>query len=190
MQTRSTPLTQYDRTTILLHWTTAVLVVLLWLSAQVIDFFPRGPAQVNMRSVHMSLGVLLAAALVYRVMWRNLAGARLPPAGHPSLARIATMVHWILYALLIAEVLLGFLNAWVRGESFFNWFSITSFAPGDRALRRQINGIHEIVANTILVVGGIHAAAGLAHHYLWKDDVLRRMWPARITRCAAPARGD
>jgi len=170
---------RYDRRTIVLHWMTAVLVAMLWLSAQVIDWFPNGPARVNMRSVHVLLGVVLSAVLARRIVWRSLAGTRLPSVGDPVLARIATFVHWTLYILLVAQVLLGALNVWVRGDSIFNLFTIPSFAPGDRALRRQINGYHDIVANTILVVAGVHALAALAHHYYWKDEVLRRMWPAR-----------
>jgi cytochrome b561 len=173
---------RYDRRTIVLHWSTAALVVLLWLSAQIIDWFPQGPSRVNMRSVHISMGVLLAGVLVYRIAWRRFAGARLPRVVSPALARFATPIHLVLYALLLAEVVLGLMNVWVRGESIYNLFAIPSFAPGDRALRRQINGYHEFVANTILIVAGLHAIAALAHHYLWRDGVLRRMWPSLAQR--------
>jgi cytochrome b561 len=172
---------RYDRTTIVLHWVTAVLVVVLWLSAQVIDVFPRGAPRNNMRSVHMLLGVTLGAVLVWRVGWRLLAGARLPAVGHPLLARVASATHIVLYALLVAEVVFGLCNAWVRGDSVFNLFSIPSFAPGDRALAKQINGVHDWVANTILIVAALHAVGGLVHHYVWKDEVLRRMLPRRGT---------
>jgi cytochrome b561 len=183
LSARPTP-ERYDRRTIVLHWSTAVLVVVLWLSAQVIDLFPQGPARINMRSVHISLGVLLAGVLVYRIAWRRLAGARLPRVTCPALARFATPIHLLLYALLLIEVTLGCVNVWVRGESIYNLFSIPSFAPGDRALRRQINGYHEFVANTILIVAGLHAIAALAHHYLWRDGVLQRMWPSLRQRRA------
>jgi len=172
-----TPLDRYDTPTIVLHWMTAVLVVVLWLSAQVIDWFPQGAPRTNMRSVHIALGVVLAVVLLYRIAWRRLEGARLPRLGHPVLARAAAAVHVALYVLLVIEIALGVTNEWVRGDSIFNLFTIPSFAPGDRALRRQINGYHELVANTILVVAGLHAAAGLVHHYVWNDGVLRRMWP-------------
>jgi cytochrome b561 len=83
----------------------------------------------------------------------------------------------MLYLLLVAAVLLGITNVWVRGDSIWNVFTIPSFAPGDRALRRQINGYHQVVANTLLVIAGLHALAALAHHYVWKDRVLRRILP-------------
>jgi cytochrome b561 len=88
-------------------------------------------------------------------------------------------VHRLPYVLLVIEVLLGVTNAWARGVSRFIVLTIPSFAPGDRALVRRINGVHELVANTILVVAGLHALAALVHHYVWKDDVLRRMLPPR-----------
>lgn len=172
-------LTRYDARTIALHWATAALVVALWLVAQVIDWFPAGPARINCRSVHIALGLILAIVLLRRLLWRRLAGSALPSIGHPALTRLASSVHVVLYVLLVLEVLLGLANVWVRGDSIFNLFTIPSFAPGDKALRRQINGYHDFVANTILVVAGFHALAALLHHYYWKDDVLRRMWPVR-----------
>jgi cytochrome b561 len=172
-------LSRYDARTILLHWVTAVLVILSWVTAQVIDLFPRGAPRVNAMSVHITLGVVLALVLAYRLTWRTLYGARVAPLGHPALAAVATWVHRLLYVLLVIEVLLGFANAWARGASLFNLFAIPSFAPGDRALIRRINGIHELVANTILVVAGLHALAALVHYYVWKDEVLRRMLPRR-----------
>ena len=172
-------LTRYDPRTIALHWATAGLVIALWLLAQVIDWFPAGPARIDCRSVHIVLGIILAIVLVRLIVWRRLAGNHLPSAGPPALARLASIVQVLLYVLLVVEVLLGLANVWVRGDSIFNLFAIPSFAPGDRALRRQINGYHQVVANTILVLAGFHAMAALLHHYYWKDEVLRRMWPSR-----------
>ena len=40
------PTARYDRTSIVLHWTTAALILLLWGIAQVIDLFPRGTPRV------------------------------------------------------------------------------------------------------------------------------------------------
>lgn len=172
-------LERYDTRTIVLHWITALLVVVLWVSAHFIDSFPRGPARTNMRSVHVTLGLILAVVLVSRIVWRRLAGAHLPAVGAPTLARLASAVHVVLYVLLVVEVLLGITNAWARGDSFYGLFTIPSFAPDNRPLRNRIGGVHEFVANTILVVAALHASAALVHHYVWKDEVLRRMWPAR-----------
>ena len=166
---------RYDPRTVRLHWITAVLVVLLWGSAQIIDWFPKGAPRINAQGVHMTLGVTLAIVLAMRITWRLTQGTRLPQVGSPAMAMAATFAHRLLYVLLVVEILLGLTNAWVRGQSVFNLFAIPAFSPGDRALVKQVNGYHDWVANTILVVAGLHALAGLAHHYWMKDDVLRRM---------------
>jgi cytochrome b561 len=93
--------------------------------------------------------------------------------------RISTAVHFALYVLLATTVILGVANAWVRGNNIFGLFSLPSFAPGDKALRGQIEDLHSWSANTLVILAGIHALAGLWHHYILKDGVLRRMLPAR-----------
>jgi cytochrome b561 len=172
---------RYDRTTVVLHWVTAALIVLLWLSAQVIDWFPR-PGRVYVRSVHMTMGVMLAAVIVYRVTWRSLAGVRFAPGSNARLEAWARAVHLVLYLLVIAEVFLGLANAWVRGENYFNLFTIPAYDPGNKPLQQQVNAVHNLVAYIILTVAGLHAAAALFHHYVLKDHVLRRMLLLRAVR--------
>jgi cytochrome b561 len=176
-----TPL-RYDRRTIALHWLTAVLVVALWIVGQTIDAFPKGTPRVLARSVHITTGVLLALVLTHRIWWRLSGGTRLPPAGTGRLDAIASLTHRLLYVLLVATVVLGIANAWVRGDNLFTLFTIPAFDPGNRALREQVEELHELAANTVLAVALLHAAAGLLHHYAWRDDVLRRMLPGRRKR--------
>jgi len=168
---------KYDSRTILLHWLTALLVVLLWGVAQVIDFFPSGPLRVDARSVHITLGVTLLVVLALRIVWRLRGGRHLPAAETGLIGLAARVVHYALYALLIAEVALGLSNAWVRGDSIFNLFTIPAFDPANKALRREVGSLHGLVANVILIVAGAHAAAALFHHYVRRDGVLRRMLP-------------
>jgi len=166
----------YDRRTIVLHWITAALVIALWTLGQTIDWFPKGTPRIFARSTHISLGVALAFVLVARIGWRF--GARaihLPRAGLGWLDKLATLTHWLLYVLLVTTVALGITNAWVRGDTIFNLFKIQSFDPDNKALRKSVEGWHEWAANTLLVVALFHAAAGLLHHFVWKDGVLRRM---------------
>ena len=166
---------RYDATTIALHWITALLVASLWVIAHYIDDFPRGPARINMRSAHILLGAVLAATVLYRIYWRARHGRGLPPINSGNLATLTKVGHFILYVLLAATIVLGVTNAWVRGDSFFNQWTIPSIAPGNKALRKQIGDLHELAANVILIVAGVHALIALAHHFLLRDVTLRRM---------------
>ncbi|HEY8010104.1 MAG TPA: cytochrome b [Rudaea sp.] len=169
----------YDRRSIWLHWITAVLVIALWCAGQTIDWFPKGTPRVAMRSLHICFGVTLGLILGYRIWWRIGRGSHLPPTGTGAIQALATLVHFALYAVLAATLLLGVANAWVRGDTLFNLFTLPQFDPGNKALRTQVEDLHSLSANILLILAGLHAAASLAHHFILKDNVLRRMLPSR-----------
>jgi cytochrome b561 len=167
---------RYDRGTIVLHWLTAALVVVMWLIAQFIDDF-QGAGRIYARSSHILLGVVLIGVLAVRLFWRATGGRKLPPATTGLLQTAATAIHYCLYALLIAVVVAGVTNALVRGDNILNLYQLTSIAPGNTALRNNVEDVHGLLANAILILAGLHAAAALVHHFVWKDQVLRRMIP-------------
>lgn len=168
---------RYDGVSILLHWLTAGLVVILWTLGQTIDFFPKGAPKIDARSVHITLGATLGIVLLIRVLWRASAGRKLPLADQGWLGVTAKVVHYGLYVLVAVTVVLGIFNAWQRGDVLFNVYKIPQLIPGDRALRRVLGELHGDCADVVLIVAGLHAAAALAHHYLLRDRVLRRMLP-------------
>lgn len=169
---------RYDRTTITLHWLTAGLVVTLFLLAEGWGFVPRDIRKAG-QSLHISLGILLAAVLVARLAWRGSAGRRLPPANTGLLHLAAKAAHHVLYLLLAAQVTLGFVFRWAQGEpfAFFGLFAVPPAFTPDPDLANRIGGLHNLVAWTIIVLAGLHAAAALIHHYVLRDGVLRRMLP-------------
>ncbi len=168
---------RYDRTTIGLHWATAILVIVLWLSGQLADLAPKGPLRTGAWSSHFVLGFALAGLLIWRLVWRFTGQRRLPPADAGLLQILAEAAHAGLYLLLIATIALGLVNAFVRGVSLFDLASLPQI--GDRELRKPITELHELAANLLLGLALVHAVAALAHHYILKDSVLLRMAPGR-----------
>ncbi len=171
------PPLRYDGISILLHWLTALLIVVLWTLGQTIDWFPRGAPKIDARSTHIVLGATLGVVIIVRLLWRGSAGRRLPLARADWLGVTAKVVHYGLYLLVVVTVVLGILNAWQRGDVLFNVYTIPTLVPGDHALRRTLQGLHGDFADIVLILAGLHAAAALAHHYLLRDRVLRRMLP-------------
>ena len=171
--------TNYDNVAVALHWTTAVLVVIQFAFAETWDYFAK-PTQETMQSLHVSLGVLLTAVVLARIVWRLIPGHQMP-ALDVGWMRIASKgVHYLLYLLLAAQVVTGFLFRWAQGHpvSFFGLFAIPSpFDAFDRAARRQFHTIHEWIGWTIIIVAFAHALAALYHHYALRDRVLGRMFP-------------
>lgn len=172
------PIVRYDSRTVMLHWATAALVVALWGSAQIIDYFPRGWPRVDARSTHVTMGVILLVAIVWRVLHRLGNGRKLPAADRGLLHVAAKGTHYGLYLLVIAQLTLGVLFVWARGDNIWNLFTIPRLAPGNPDFRHTVGDLHGLIANVILILAGVHASAALVHHYFWRDNVLRRMLPA------------
>jgi cytochrome b561 len=101
---------RYDPTTIWLHWTTVILIVVLWVIGQTADLLPRGPLRSSGWSVHVILGCVLAFVLFTRIAWRAHFGRVLPPADEGVLHAVAKATHYTLYVLLAAVVVTGIAN--------------------------------------------------------------------------------
>lgn len=173
MTSASVSPSRYDGLTIAIHWASALIVVSLWLIGQLVDFVPRGPVRTAIWSTHATLGFLLAALLITRIVWRFTGGRRLPAAEKGVLGLAATLGHLALYGLLIAVVALGLADAFLRGFNMFDLFRLPQV--GDRSWVRPVNELHELAANAVMAMALVHAAAALFHRYVLKDQVLARM---------------
>lgn len=168
----------YDSRSVAFHWATALLVILQWLGAHAIDLFPRGPVRVDARSVHIAIGVALLVVVIARLVWRFTHAQRPALGGPASMRTVAVTMHWMLYGLVLAVLIVGVLNVAVRGDSIFGLFKIPALDPQNKALRAQVESIHEWLANLLLVAAGLHALAALIHDRLWQRGALARMIPA------------
>jgi cytochrome b561 len=122
--------------------------------------------------------LLFAAFVVWRVVLRLINGAPELPASMTGIERtLAKTGHVALYALLIVIPVLGILLTWFRGDLF----AIPAPFQPDRSTAGLIKELHDLGANGILILAGLHAVAALWHHFVRKDDVLIRMLPASST---------
>ncbi len=167
----------YDSRTITYHWISAFLVLGLWALGQTIDWFPRGDARSMARSSHILLGAVLTVVLAMRLLWRQSGGAKLPVAVTGLQGHVAVWMHYLLYVLLVAIVVLGFASVWFRGDTIFWVLKIPAFDSANKELRKTAVDLHGLLANIVLSLAALHACAALWHHYVTKDGVLRRMWP-------------
>ena len=169
---------RYDARTIILHWTMALVIPLMWVGAHLIDWFPRGPLRVDARSVHITIGAALIVLTAYRIFWRRRRGTILPADG-TAFGRLAVLGHRLLYLLVIAVLLLGLLNTCLRGDDIFGLFHIPrlgSYGVDERhALANRVTDQHGLLATALLALAAGHALIALWHHLVVRDDVLRRM---------------
>jgi cytochrome b561 len=167
------PLGSYDRHTIGLHWATAVLVAIQFVIGKTTPLLPRGPLRVDIWSMHIVLGFVLASVIAAGSLWR-LRRRAAPAAEHGILQVVATATHRLLEALLITIVALGILNVFAHAFPLFNIMHFPRL--GGLQFMRRINAWHELVADTLVAIALLHGGAALFHHYVLKDNILR-MWP-------------
>lgn len=172
---KSGSVTNYDATTIYLHWLTAILVVALWLLAMTDNWVPRGPQRDLMKSLHIFLGFAAVLVAATRIFWRSTFGHRLPPANAGVLHLSSEAVHYLLLILLVTVLVTGVVNAAYRGSSVFGLWHVPQFGTGDRAIRRSLKEWHELAAHTLLIVAAVHAMAALVHQFVWRDRLINRM---------------
>jgi len=184
---------RYDSLTIILHWLTAVLVIVMFALPQIWQQLERRtPPRLFLIDLHFSLGITLTGIVLVRILWRAVPGRRLPHAG-PELARRASrIVHWALYILLPAQLALGFLLRWAQHQPlpYFGLFVIPDPFSIPLDARTVIGVLHEWNAWVIIILSGTHAVAALLHHYVLRDGLLHRMALGQPTRSVAQSAAD
>ena len=170
--------TQYDAFAIALHWITVALVLVQFILGVTWGWFPK-PTRHLMIVTHMSLGIVLAAVIAIRIAWRLIPGHQMPAAVSGWVEMASKAVHYLLYVMLVAEAILGFVLRWSGNEamSFFGLQIPPPFAPFSKPMHRLIGDIHEWNGWAIVILAAGHAAAALYHHYRLHDRVLARMLP-------------
>ena len=126
--------------------------------------------------------MLVLLLLVLRLLWRLF--DRKPE--EPPMARwmelAARLVHYLLYALLIAVPVTAILGAWWEGHALnlLGFGDLASPIAEAHPLGENVAEIHRTLGDVIVWVAGLHAVAALYHHYILRDRVLASMLPWRM----------
>jgi cytochrome b561 len=166
-----------------LHWATVLLVFAAWLLGIFGDDLPKGVARDAGLFIHMAAGLAVIVIVALRVLWRI---ADPPPAPEATplgvwLDRLGRFAHVALYGLLVAVPVTGIVLEFARGQPLplFGLAEIASPWPADRAFARSVKEVHELLAHVLVALAVAHAAAALAHHWVFRDRTLQRMLPGR-----------
>ncbi len=174
--------TRYNQVSIGLHWLMLLLIGAVYSLMEFRDIFPRGSdPREAMKAWHYTLGLSVFALVWLRLVARFIGGTpSITPAPPAWQARLGGLVHVLLYGLMIGMPLGGWLILSAEGDPipFFGLHLPPLTGPNEQ-LAELIEDIHETGAEAGYVLIALHAAASLVHHYLMKDDTLRRMLPGR-----------
>jgi len=171
---------RYGAVAQLLHWSVVVLIVAQFVLAQIAARLPVSPAKISVLAQHKSFGITIMVLALARLLWRRVSPAPILPPTMRGIARRAAQVsHTLLYMLLVVVPVLGWLMSSARSfsVSWFGVFVLPDLIEPSRPAYELLHAAHGAAATVLGALALLHVAAALKHHFIDRDDVLRRMLP-------------
>ncbi len=162
------------------HWLTVVLVGSAYLLGEGgPESRVYSPERASQLHLHETLGMLVLAVLVLRLLWRLIDHVPDEPPMPKWMLLASRLVHWLLYALLVAVPGSAIVGAWYEGHpvTFLGFGEIGPFGVPAPAFGHTVTELHTTLGNVIIWVAGAHAAAAIFHHFVMRDRVLLSMLP-------------
>ena len=164
----------------LFHWGMAALIIYqLWLGWRA-EGLPFSPTKLDLFITHKSIGLTLLMLVFLRLAWRGMKPRPPHPAGtRVTERRLADWGHRLLYALMVAIPLSGW---WISDTSripfkLYNNIRVPDLMDADKASSELAAEVHEVLIIALVVLIVVHVLAALRHHFVLKDDTLKRMLP-------------
>ena len=178
----ATTASRYSPLNIALHWLMLLLIAAVYACIELKGNFPKGSdIREGLKYWHFVLGLSIFALVWLRLLGRLLGKAPTilpkPPTWQTGLAHL---MHLALYALMIGMPLVGWLilNAEGKPAPFFG-LELPMLVQQDHGLAESLEELHEFGGQAGYFLIGLHALAGLFHHYVVRDNTLVRMLPGR-----------
>lgn len=169
---------RYGLVAIIFHWLSALIIIGLFaLGFWMVDlnyyseWYRLGP------HYHKSIGLLLALATIARLIWKLNNTSPKPLSQSKIENSLASLAHVILYIGLIIIMVSGYFisTADGRGIDVFNWFTLPSLGELFDNQEDIAGDIHKYGAYALIILAVFHMLAALKHHYISKDNTLKRM---------------
>ncbi|MEJ6475478.1 cytochrome b [Pseudoalteromonas piscicida] len=173
---------RYGLVAIVFHWLSALVVFgMFGLGLYMVELSYYDPFYRDGLNIHKSTGILLAALILIRMVWKVLNPSVKPVSEATKLEQIqnlvARVVHVILYLGLLTLFATGYLISTSDGRAIevFNWFSVASMGELFDNQSDLAGTVHLYVAWGLISVVTLHILGALKHHFINKDQTLVRM---------------
>ena len=168
----------------LFHWGMALLIAGLVAMGFVMTDMELSPEKLQYYSWHKWAGVSVFVLVWLRLLWRLVN----PPPAYPDsmsvgMQGLAHAGHAVLYGLMLIIPISGWLLSSAKGVQtvWFGVLPLPDLVDKDKELGHLLHEVHETLNYVMLFLLAGHIAAGLKHHWIDRDDILKRMLPSRAT---------
>lgn len=130
---------------------------------------------------HKVVGLTILLVVLLRLMYRLSNGAPSSDRSVPAaLIGVSHLTHWLIYLLLIAVPIGGYLGISYYGALSPFGIPLPAVTEKDEKFSETVFGWHETAAFVLLGLIVLHIAASIYHRFVRKDRVVERMLPKRI----------
>lgn len=171
-------ITAYGSVTRFFHWTIFFLVLVMvplgFLMIGIEDKELKG----QVINIHKLIGLLILSLMLMRAFWALINIKPLLPFATPFWEKVAErFVHYLLYLGLFLMPLSGWLgSSWGGKPPHIGNFNINfPVSPNKDMAGFSFEYIHQPLALVLIALISIHVLAALYHHFVRRDDILRRM---------------
>lgn len=179
MGLRNTAL-NYGSVSKILHWLIFIFVTVMIIVGNFMDDIPDKLIRGTVFMAHKWLGLFVLTLMILRVIWALLNPKPQLPYHLPKFQQFgAHAMHVTLYLLLIAMPLTGWIMSSAAGKApaLFGYALAFPGIPVDKPLSSLNATLHFYLGWTIVVLVSLHSVAALKHHFIDKNNVLKRMLP-------------
>jgi cytochrome b561 len=167
----------YSRTSVVLHWLIALFIACGFsLGAYMVDLHA-SPTKVRLFAYHKWIGMTVLALVLIRSVWR-LTHTPPPEVPMPRWQLLAARwTHYLLYLLMIATPLCGWLYTSATGYPvvYLKLWQLPDLVHKNKQLADVLGEVHANLAWALLCLVALQSAAALKHHFIDHDSTLRRM---------------
>ena len=172
----------YTGTAKVLHWLVALIIIGLFVLGQYMSDLSMSPRKLQLYSWHKWFGVTVFLLVLVRLGWSLRHQPPRLPEQMPKLQQLASHVgHTALYGLMLAIPISGWLMSSAKGYQtvWFGVLPIPDLLGKDKLLGDLLAELHGALNGVLMFIVVIHVIAALKHHFIDRDDVLKRMLPSR-----------
>lgn len=172
-----TQVTHYNRIAQGIHWLSALVIVgMFGVGIWMVDLSYYSPWYQTAPHWHQSIGVLLLVLTLGRIIWKHFTTS--PETEGTVWEKIlAKLMHIFLYINLFVLFVSGYLISTEdgRGIDVFNWFTMPSMGQLFENQADLAGELHLNAAYILMLMALLHALAAFKHHFINKDNTLRKM---------------
>jgi cytochrome b561 len=164
----------------LFHWLIALLIFIQIALGLAAVNWPLSPTKLNLFFWHKSIGVTVLGLVVLRLLWRFSSSTPALPADLPAWEqRAAHASHFLLYVTMAGLPVSGWVLSSASGVPFqvFGTLPLPAIASVDKETAEFAKHVHHAFAFLLVPLLIAHIGAALRHHYVRRNDILRRMLP-------------